>query len=77
MPLNVSEDDATASKVNNNENLLLKSLQKTQNESEKDTENPLVTKTTIIIPPDGGWGWIVMVRKKIKELFSVPYNEFE
>lgn len=62
MTLTVSEDDATASKVNNNESkpLKLESIQK--NESEKDTENPLVTKTTIIIPPDGGWGWVVMVR---------------
>lgn len=65
MTLNVSEDDATASKVNNNESkpLKLENIQKTQNDSEKETENPLVTKTTIIIPPDGGWGWMVMVRK--------------
>lgn len=63
MTLNVSEDDAAASKVNNNESkpLKLESMQKTQNDSEKDDEGPVATKTTIIIPPDGGWGWVVMV----------------
>jgi hypothetical protein len=64
MTLNVSEDDATASKVNNNESKPLK-LENIQNKNDsKDTENPLVTKTTIVIPPDGGWGWMVMVRTK-------------
>lgn len=63
MTLNVSED-ATASKINNNDEnqvkaLKLENLASAQNEGE--TENPLITKTTIIIPPDGGWGWMVMV----------------
>lgn len=65
MTLNVSEDDdAAASRVNNNDDKKVKplKLENIQNDSEKDTENPLVTKTTIVIPPDGGWGWVVMVR---------------
>lgn len=65
MTLNVSEDDATASKFNNNDDSKLKAL-KLENIKNEETENPLITKTTIIIPPDGGWGWVVMVSENFK-----------
>jgi hypothetical protein len=41
----------------NKQGLKLENLKKANEENE-----PTVTKATIIIPPDGGFAWIVMVR---------------
>lgn len=46
----------------NNNNLKL--------ELSKVDEVPEPTKATIVIPPDGGFGWVVMVRKKISKQIS-------
>lgn len=60
-PASIStEVDNTDNKQNKPPSLDLKGLQKTQDE-EVTKENGAITKTTIIIPPDGGWGWAVMV----------------
>lgn len=57
-PANISTE---VENIDNNE---LKKKDEKLNKHEKaqdDKENAAITKTTIVIPPDGGWGWIVMV----------------
>lgn len=50
----------TGIKQNKPLSLNLEKANKPQDEGEK-KEDGAITKTSIIIPPDGGWGWAVMV----------------
>ena len=50
---------------------------KLENLKKSEDEEPTVTKATIIIPPDGGFAWVVMVRNcKFLRPWSMPKVNF-
>lgn len=56
---------------NNNKDNIIAELEPMGNLSKKDPSLPI--RTTIIIPPDGGFGWIVMVSYFIICVNLIPY----
>lgn len=61
-----SEKPKNGNLNNNNKEVALPKL-----DLKKVAEQPEPTKATIVIPPDGGFGWVVMVRMHLlsKESF--------